>query len=329
MSRRFAGQRRPFKPFRAAVFLLLIVVSPVLTSCGENTDSFFALDTSISIKIKGSEEDLAALKDEICAFDALFSPNGTQSAIAALNREKKVSDEWAFDVLKEAEEYRVLTGGAFDPRLGALSSLWGFGTGKTAVPPQDKIASLLEKSLASEFDFDGKTKTVSLSGEAVVDLGAVGKGALADRLREICEERGIGSALISLGGNLTVVGKKAGGKARTIAILGPDGSSYACFIEAADTHIVTSGVYQRFFEQDGKRYCHVLDPSTGSPVDNELSSVTIVSENGAYADALSTALLVMGGEKALAFWETRRDFEAIFIRKDGEVFSTGIAYTLP
>ena len=156
-----------------------------------------------------------------------------------------------------------------------------------------------------------------------LDLGGIGKGYAAGRCKEILKAHGVTSALLSLGGNVSALGSKPDGTAWTVAIEDPDGGDYLGTVQIADQCVVTSGGYQRYFEQDGVRYWHILDPETGKPARSGMKSVTIVSADDTLADALSTALFVMGPERAAEFWRVHRaEFGAVWLTEDGRLFVT-------
>ena len=166
----------------------------------------------------------------------------------------------------------------------------------------------------------------------MIDAGAIAKGYASDAVADIFRSYGITSGLISLGGNVCAFGSKTDGSDWNIAIQDPsspsDPNAYAGIIRCSDAFLITSGSYQRYFTENGKRYCHIIDPSTGYPADNGLSSVTVVSSSGTEGDALSTALYVMGLERASEFWRNCTDlsFEAVFITQEGKIYVTeGIA----
>ena len=174
---------------------------------------------------------------------------------------------------------------------------------------------------------DGRIVTLK---KGSVDLGGIAKGYIADRVAAVLKEQGVRSALVDLGGNIVTVGNKAGQPFR-IGIKDPaDPASLCAVLDGQDVSIVTSGIYERGFDQDGVRYHHLLDPATGMPVQNTLASVTVVCKNSADADALSTACFVMGEEQGIALIESLSDTEALFIRRDGEIRSTsGLHYAAP
>ena len=156
-----------------------------------------------------------------------------------------------------------------------------------------------------------------------VDLGGIAKGYASDKVAELLKEKGVASAIVSLGGNVYGVGTKPDGEKWEVALANPlDANDYCGLISIENQAVVTSGGYQRYFEENGKKYHHIIDPATGYPAESGLLSVTIISDSGTEADVLSTALYVMGLEKALAFWQEHGGFEAIFVTEAGEVIAT-------
>ncbi|MPM78812.1 FAD:protein FMN transferase [bioreactor metagenome] len=156
-----------------------------------------------------------------------------------------------------------------------------------------------------------------------VDLGGIAKGFAGDRSLAVLADYGVTSALVSLGGNITALGQKPDGSPWRVAVKDPkDPESYLCVLSLRDRTVATSGAYERYFEQDGVVYHHIIDPSTGYPARSGLLSVTVVSPSGAVADAMSTALFVLGEEKGLALWRASEDFEAVLVREDGTVLIT-------
>ena len=200
---------------------------------------------------------------------------------------------------------------------------WGFTTGEYRVPEQTEIDSLLQTMQIGEIRCDSQTKTVILPEQTKIDLGAIAKGYTSARLMEIFEGYDISSAMVSLGGNIQVKGSKPDGTSWKVAVEDPFSDSenaYAGILSVADKAVVTSGTYERYFEKDGKRYHHILDPATGYPAEKGLASVTIVSDDGTLADALSTALFVMGKEKAVAYWKAHaKEFDVVLIEDDGTI----------
>jgi thiamine biosynthesis lipoprotein len=234
------------------------------------------------------------------------------------------------EVLEKALHYAELSGGAFDPTVGPLIRLWGIGTDAARVPGEDEIARARELVNWRDVLVDRASGTVFLRREGMaLDLGAVAKGYAADEAARIASEAKVKRAVIDFGGNIVVLGWRGekGGEPLPwrIGIQDPlsGRGAYIGSLQARDKSVVTSGVYERFFEEGGKRYHHILSPATGYPVDNGLLSVTIVAGHSADADALSTTVFVLGFEEGKALVDSIPDTEAIFIFDDSSVSFTG------
>lgn len=221
------------------------------------------------------------------------------------------------------------TDGLFNPSLYPIIKEWGFTTGEYKVPSEDVIQNLL---LNIDFEkLNGLAAGSDIPSGMEIDFGAVGKGYAADEALLILEENGIKSALLDFGGNIQALGKKPDGSLWKVGIKNPWDGQVACALSVESKAVVTSGGYERFFEEDGNRYIHIFDPATGRPSQSDLESVTIVCESGKYADALSTALFVMGKEKAIAWWKNQMTektlpaFDFILITKAGQlIYSAGL-----
>ena len=180
-------------------------------------------------------------------------------------------------------------------------------------------AALLERVDYRQAALEGDRLTLPEGVE--LDLGAVAKGYTGDQLMALLAREGIASAIVELGGNVQALGAKPDGSPWRVALQAPEGG-YAGVLEIVDKAVVTSGGYQRYFEQDGEIYWHIIDPAQGRPARSGLQSVTIVADEGTLCDGLSTALFVMGREEALDFWRTRNDFECVLISEDNTVAIT-------
>lgn len=309
---------RAFSLFLALVFALAFACcAPVKNS----HSTFLAMDTVMDLTVYGDAGVLESAEELIRSLEGELSVTDENSAVARLNAtgRAELSPETAA-LIRTALALGEKTGGALDITLYPVVRAWGFTTGEYRVPSDSELASLLELTGISRVETGGCT--VTLPDGMMLDLGAVAKGYAADRLSALLCERGVKSAVFNLGGNVLAYGHKPNGEDWRIGINDPLGEGNACIIRCHDRAIVTSGGYQRFFEQDGTRYCHIIDPSTGYPVNNGLASVTVISENGTEADALSTALYVMGYERAVEFWRENGGFEAVFITIDGALTVT-------
>ena len=273
----------------------------------ENFTTIFAMDTVMTMEIWGEDAQLAAtsIAARIAELEKDWSATDPDSVLSRMNREENA------DLTAEAEALLVRiealsqrTGGAFDPKLRAVSELWGFYNDEHRVPAREAILDAL--------------------GEQQWDLGAAMKGYAGQECAALLSELKIDRAMLNLGCNIQTYGEKPDGSPWRIAIQNPDlTEDYLGIVEVTGTvAVVTSGDYQRYFEQDGVRYHHILDPETGYPADSGLRSVTVICSDGLTADALSTALFVMGLEEAVEFWRQSDDFEAVFVTAEGMIYAT-------
>ena len=296
---------------------LMGAILALLLLCGcagerKAEETVFAMDTVMDLRIWGADaehsvEEIAALLTEL---DHTWSATEADGIPAKLNLGDAVLTEAEQAVLHRVETLSARTGGAFDPRLYALTWLWGFPTGEYHVPSEGEIRLAMT--------------------ESQWDLGAVVKGYAGQAAVEMLEDMDVNRAILNLGGNVQTYGNKPDGTPWQIAIQDPDDSgAYLGVVSVTGTvSVVTSGDYQRYFEQDGVRYHHILDPETGRPAASGLRSVTVICRDGMTADALSTALFVMGLEAGAELWRNSDDFEAVFVRADGAVFATeGAAFS--
>ncbi len=301
----------------AAVFLL----SGCADRAAETT--FFAMDTVMSVRVWGKDAQDAcdAVQQQVQSLERELSVTEEDSALARLNASGSGAlPDGALELLSQTLDLSARTGGALDPTLYPAVRLWGFTTGDYRVPTDAEIADALARVGTEHVSIDGNT--VTLSGGAMLDFGAVAKGYAARECAASLPD-GVTAALFSFGGNVQTVGDKPDGSAWHIGVQDPfsDGTAAALTLTGSNA-VVTSGGYQRYFEEGGVRYCHILDPGTGAPADSGLASVTIVAGDGLLADGLSTALYVMGLDGAAEFWRGSDDFEAVFITDDGEIFYT-------
>ena len=295
------------------------------------------MDTIMEIQAAGDEELLAGAESMIRDLEKKLSVTDEQSEIYALNRDGKaeVSSDVA-DIMSRALSVCAETGGALDISIYPVLKAWGFTTGSYRVPDEEEIDALLENVdyrkvqqdtgtvLLSSAASDSKCQVIIAPGMQV-DLGSVVKGYTGSAVAQYLRDNGVKSALINLGGNVECIGKKPDGNKWKVAIKSPFADSKTGIfgvIDAEDMAIITSGGYERFFEEDGKTYWHILDPSTGYPAENGLVSVTIIGSDGLRCDGLSTALFVKGLKGATDYWESHEGFDAVFITDDGNVYVT-------
>lgn len=294
------------------------------------TRSGIAMDTVVSVTVYDArlEPLLSACLERIAQYEALFSRTDPDSEIAALNTANGAQVALSEDtrvLLTLGKEYGDRTNGALDITVAPVSALWDFGVESPALPDAAALSAA-----AARVDHRQLTVTdtgAQLPAGMAVDLGAVAKGYVADRLAEYLRSEGADSALLDLGGNIYALGDRDG-KPFAVGICDPQQpETYAAVVRVRDCAVVTSGVYERGFTKDGVRYHHLLDPDTGWPVQNGLASVTIVAERSLDADALSTACFVLGLEEGMALVEATDGVQALFITADGTLHpSSGLEY---
>ena len=310
---------------KKALCIILLAAFVLLGGCsGEKEISFTAMDTVMTLRAEGknAEKALEEAKKTLNELENELSRTIEESDVSRLNAAEgewtEVSDD-AFGVISYAVSARERTGGAFDVTVAPVMDLWNFSGGGN-VPTEKELSAALEK-VGAEIELqDGR---VRLSTGGSIDLGGIAKGYSGDAFRKVMEENGIKSALGYLGGNVVLVGSKSDGSDWRVAVQDPqDGGKTVGVISASDVSVVTSGGYERFFERDGVTYHHIIDPKTGRSSDSGLLSVTVVMEDGTMADALSTALFVMGEEKAVEHWRSYGDFAMLLVTDDGRVIAT-------
>ena len=289
-------------------WIVILLLGLLLSGCAPREanvrQTVFCMDTVMDLQIWGENGQAAAdeLTQLLNALSSQWSAMEQDTVPARLNDGLPLTDaEQA--VVDRVCALSQRTDGAFDPRLYSLSCLWGFPTDDYQVPTQAQI--------------DAARMTVQW------DFGAALKGYAGDLAVQVLKTQNVPYALLNLGGNVQTYGSKPDASPWQIAIENPDGGEYLGILSVVGTTaVVTSGDYQRYFEKDGVRYHHILDPETGRPADSGLRSVTVICKDGMTADALSTALFVMGMEKGSALWRDSDDFEAVFVTADGRIFAT-------
>ncbi|MCD7855717.1 MAG: FAD:protein FMN transferase [Clostridiales bacterium] len=293
----------------------------------EYSQTIFAMDTAMTLTAygEGCEAAVDAAINEINRLDALFSVNNENSDIYRLNSEKtaQVSDD-TYSLLGSALDFYEKTDGALDAAVYPAVKAWGFTTGEHRVPDESDLSEL-KTHVNAENVVLGKNNTVTLTDSlAEVDLGSVAKGYASDLVCNIMKDTGITSGIVSLGGNVETIGVKTDGSLWKIGVTDPsDESSLIGTLSLENKAVITSGSYQRYFDLEGVRYHHIIDPETCAPARSGLTSVTIVSDSGLTADAYSTAVFVMGLEKGSEFWRNSPDsFDIVFITDEGEVYIT-------
>ncbi|MCR5311218.1 MAG: FAD:protein FMN transferase, partial [Lachnospiraceae bacterium] len=253
--------------------------------------SFFAMDTYMTVSATGAnaQDALERVRIRIEDLEKLLDPEAPESPVYALDHGEVINPTDDLTVLVNCSlEYSTLTNGAFNVLVYPLVKEWGFISKEYNIPKEDRIEELCALVASSGFITDESPVTLRLSKGAEADFGAIAKGYATEKSVEILKEAGIKSALINLGGNIYALGSKENGSPWKVAVKRPgSGSSYLGTLKVTDTAVITSGSYERFFERNGKRYHHIIDPYTGYPAESGLASVTIVASDPTLADALS------------------------------------------
>lgn len=312
---------------KAAVILLTLGML-LLSACsgGLEQSESYALNTICKQTVYGDKarqaaDDVNAMLTEITNTMSVSEGSEVYAINEAAPNEVRVSQQTA-DVISAALEIAGETNGAFDPAIGPVTALWDI-TGDPRVPERDELKGALALVDYKGITIDGTNVSLEKSGMRI-DLGGIAKGYAADKAVDIYKSYGIKSALLDLGGNIYAYGKKPDGGDYRIGIRDPLGEpgETAAVVSVSDMSVVTSGVYERFFESGGVKYHHIFDPKTGYPADNGLVSVTVICKSSTRADGLSTALFVMGLDEGLNFSKAQGDVQAVFITEDREIYVT-------
>lgn len=328
----------------AALLLTACAVPPERSPATEAEErpterQFLAMDTAMSLCVYGEEETVPAAEAEIRRLERLLSRTREDSAVSRLNRSGHLTEDSGelWQLLEAAEAYSAAAGGAFDVTIAPVASAWGFTEAAQQVPSPADLAALLDHVGMEHVHLAEDGVSLQLDQGTEIDLGGIAKGYASDCLRAIFQAAGSPRGWASLGGNVLAWGTRPDGTPWRVGIQDPrypDQQRFVGTLGLEDAFAVTSGGYQRYFEQNGVTYHHILDPASGMPADSGLVSVTVVAAargdaaagmpgSGAMCDAFSTALFVMGEEKALEFWRGGGyEFQLVLVTADGRVVST-------
>lgn len=325
---------------RFAAWMLALGTVLSLTACGTATAErqVFAMDTVMVLSAEGNNAEAAVgqAEETILRLEERLSRTRADSDVSRVNENGTVpaadiSPETG-ELLRAAGEYGQATGGAFDITVAPMMDAWGFTGDSYRVPSQAELDALLTRVDCGQVVLEDAA--ISLGEGQAIDLGGIAKGYTSDLVEQVFWTNGLERGKISLGGNVFVLGGKADGSPWRVGIRDPrNESALAVILPLRDAYAITSGGYERYFEEGGTTYHHIIDPATGYPADSGLLSVTVVAEangpdaagagNGTMCDAFSTALFVMGEERALEFWRTSGyEFELVLVTADGRVVVT-------
>lgn len=318
---------------RIRFFGLFIALLFLCSGCAQSKPAqrqIFAMDTVMFFTAHGNhaENALTQAQDYILQLEQALSVTRPESDIAQINQNSgswvKVGEE-TFSLLLAAKDLCLSTGGALDITAYPAVKAWGFTTGEYRVPDPAELAQLAEEIDYSRLELDKAGCSVRLPQGMELDLGALAKGWAGEQLVHRIKAQGIDSATLSLGGNVQTVGCKPDGSPWRVGIQDPHSQqgAYLASVAVEDMAVVTSGGYERYFEENGVHYCHIIDPETAAPAQGGLASATIVGSSGTLCDAYSTALFLMGPEEAARFWQKHQtEFDYILVLEDGSIHIT-------
>lgn len=338
------------KPVFVRYFLMILIFAVLISGCspsnekkpdpisGEPTvQTEFLMGTIIKITIHDEIKDpevfqkafnrIAEIEDRMT-----INKDSAQSEIIRLNnasgKESVSLSPDTFFVLEKGKYYSEKSNGMFDITIGPLVKLWNIGTEQARVPSQSEIQSKLDLVGYKNLVLDKSNRSAKLvTPGMIVDLGAIAKGYAADEAARILREAGIKHAIVNLGGNIVVLNSKPDGTPWRLGLQDPNDArgDYVGVVLVRDQTLVSSGTYERYFEYEGKKYHHILNPDTGYPEENDIISISILTKSSIDADGLSTTTFMLGLEKGMKLIEELPDTEAIFITADKKVYtSSGI-----
>lgn len=293
------------------------------------TEIFMGTPISITLYDGGNQKILDKVFEKIVEIEDLVSINKENTEITKLNEsagvEKVKLSNLSYDILKKGIEYSKLSNGSYDITIGPLVKLWSIGLEGAKVPSKDEINETIGYIDYNNIEINDYTKEAFLTKEGMeVDLGSIAKGYAADEVVKILKQEGIRSAIIDLGGNIYALGSKNSDNNWNVGIQDPfsDRGKVIGAVEVFDKTVVTSGIYERFIEEDGVRYHHILNPKTGYPYETDIAGVSIIADNSIDADALSTLTFTKGVKEGLKFVENLYNVDAIFITNDKKIYLT-------
>ncbi len=311
-----------------ALFLIFILLLSGCTFHNKKTNLTYTdvlYDTIISIQIlDAADETLLEECADLCKkYDLMFSRTNPESEIYKINHAKgkpvEVSDD-TISIIESGIYYSQVSDGAFDLTIGSVSSLWDFKSEEKSIPSKNSIENAVSHVDYNKISINGNTVQLA-DPEMMLDVGALAKGYIADRLKDFLIENGIENALINLGGNIYALGHNMNGSSYNIGIQKPfdESGQPITSVKISDKTIVTTGIYQRYFEKNDQLYHHIIEPKTGYPCENNLFSVTIVTDSSLTADALSTTCFLLGFDKGMKLINELDNVDAIFITNDNEL----------
>ena len=318
------------------IFMLLILMIFTIGCSTQEIDEPISrteviMGTTLGVTIyeNGSDEVLEKVFKRVEEIENMVSINKEETEIEKLNENAGISpvklSDTSFEIIEKALYYSKLSTGGYDLTVGPLVKLWNIGLPEAKVPTQEEIDEVIKNIDYTKVVLNKDTKEVFLSQKGMLlDLGSIAKGYAADEIVKILKEENINSAIIDLGGNIYALGLKEGNKNWKIGIQNPfdNRGKIVGSLEVSNKTVVTSGVYERYIEQDGQTYHHILNPETGYPYETDIAGVSIIADKSIDGDALSTLVFTKGLEKGLELVENIDGVDAIFITNNKEVYVT-------
>ena len=330
---------------KGLIWICILALSSLLAGCGQSAQSkepeitnnpskqtAFLMGTIVTVKVydEGKEEVLEPVFERIESLaNEITQEDEAGSEIVNVNRHAgikpvKVSED-IYKLIEVGKNHSNQAEGSFDISVGPLTYLWHIGFPDARVPEQSEIDEVLPLIDYEKIELNQEEQTVFLTEKGMqLDLGAIAKGFITDEVKEILDEHHVQSAIIDLGGNIYVMGKNAAGKAWTVGIQDPFSARGETVgkVPESNKSIVTSGVYERYLEAEGKKYHHLLNPNDGYPFKNDIAGVSIISDKSIDGDALSTAVFSKGIIEGRKYIEDIEGAEAIFVSHDKKVYTT-------
>jgi len=319
----------PFVPKGCRIFYFLVFI---LAGCGQSPivkETRTLMDTFCEISCYSADKDKAAFAigmafEEMKRIESVFSKFDENSEVSKINKlaglDKLGVSKEVFGLAKRSVYYSRISGGAFDITVAPLMEVWGFVRKHGVVPDKEAIENALKGVGYKNIELDPDGESIKFLNKGTkVDFGGIAKGYAVDRAKDMLISHGIKSGLINLGGNIFALGNSPGKKSWKVGVQDPRNKGKLLYsFELTNKAISTSGNYERFFEIEGKRYSHIINPVTGIPCQG-IISVTVVADSAEEADALSTAIFVMGEEKGLLLARSIKDVKVLILKEDGGI----------
>lgn len=324
--------------YKYYLFLQLIILTFIISGCSKSPDheavskTEFYFDTVVTITLYGKENEkyIDECMDLCEKYEKLFSRTISDSDISKINTSKGCAtavEPETIELIDKGLKYSTDSDGIFDITIGSVSRLWDFSSGKNIIPPDKEIAESVKNINYNNVVINDNT-VILKNPNTVLDLGGIAKGYVADKIKSYLISKGVHSGVIDLGGNILLIGNKPDKSNYNIGIRKPfsDRNQTLAVVRTCDKSIVSSGSYERYFyTSDNVLFHHILDTKTGYPVESDLVSVTIISDNSIDGDALSTTCFALGYSRALKLIEATENVEAVFVDSDNNItLSSGL-----